>query len=238
MITHLLPMGMKGLVVAAMLAAAMQTCSAALNSAATLFSYDIWKRWKPDTKDHSLVVIGRWTTVAATVLAIVLSPIFGHYDTIFKGLNAIICYISPPITAVFLVGVFWNRAGGRAAFITMAGGGVLGALCFFFDFFKTWVVGKDTPAEAIAASPVLNLIYNICLKDFMLASFGLFCICVFIQVVASVVIAEPLKPEARALVWESWSEPLRVKCGSGFSDYRIMSAIVFTIFVILYMIFR
>jgi SSS family solute:Na+ symporter len=238
MITHLLPMGMKGLVVAAMLAAAMQTCSAALNSAATLFSYDIWKRWKPDTKDHSLVVIGRWTTVAATVLAIVLSPIFGHYDTIFKGLNAIICYISPPITAVFLVGVFWNRAGGRAAFITMAGGGVLGALCFFFDFFKTWVVGKDTPAEAIAASPVLNLIYNICLKDFMLASFGLFCICVLIQVVASVIIAEPLKPEARALVWESWSEPLRVKCGSGFSDYRIMSAIVFTIFVILYIVFR
>jgi SSS family solute:Na+ symporter len=238
MITHLLPMGMKGLVVAAMLAAAMQTCSAALNSAATLFSYDIWKRWKPDTQDHSLVIIGRWTTVAATVLAIVLSPIFGHYDTIFKGLNAIICYISPPITAVFLVGVFWNRAGGRAAFITMVAGGLLGALCFVLDFFKSWVVGKDTPAEAIAASPVLNFIYNLCLKDFMLASFGLFCICVLIQVVASLMIAEPLKPEARALVWESWSEPLRVKCGSGLSDYRIMSAIVFTTFVILYIVFR
>ena len=66
MITHLLPVGLKGLVVAAMLAAAMQTCSAALNSAATLFSYDIWKRWHPATTDHSLVKIGRWTTVVAT----------------------------------------------------------------------------------------------------------------------------------------------------------------------------
>src|SRR5215510_3629068 len=126
MITHLLPVGLKGLVVAAMLAAAMQTCSAALNSAATLFAYDIWKRWSPQTTDHSLVKIGRWTTVVATILAIVLSPIFGHYDTIFQGLNTLICYITPPITAVFLVGVFWKRAGGRAAFITMVFGGLLG----------------------------------------------------------------------------------------------------------------
>src|SRR5208282_5058518 len=57
MITHLLPAGLKGLVTAAMLAAAMQTCSAALNSAATLFSYDIWKRWHPATPDHKLVIV-------------------------------------------------------------------------------------------------------------------------------------------------------------------------------------
>jgi SSS family solute:Na+ symporter len=238
MITHLLPVGLKGLVVAAMLAAAMQTCSAALNSAATLFSYDIWKRWRPATSDLSLVKIGRWTTVAATVLAIVLSPIFGHYDTIFQGLTKLICYIAPPITAVFLVGVFWKRAGGRAAFIAMVGGGLLGALCFFLDFFKQTVTGASATPESIAASPGLNFIYNLCLKDFMLASFGLFCLCVLIQVLASLAIAEPLKPEARELVWDSWSEPLRVKCGSGLSDYRVMSALVLVIFITLYIIFR
>jgi len=237
MITHLLPVGMKGLVVAAMLAAAMQTCSAALNSSATLFAYDIWKRWRPATSDHSLVKIGRWTTLAATVLAIVLSPVFGHYDTIFEGLNVLICYIAPPITAVFLVGVFWRRAGGRAAFLTMVAGGLLGALCFFLDFFKDTVVGKDTPPGEIAASPVWNFIYNIALDDFMLASFGLFCLCVGFQIVASLVLAEPPKAEAKSLVWENWLEPLRVKCGSGFSDYRVMSAVVVAIFIALYAAF-
>jgi SSS family solute:Na+ symporter len=232
MIAHLLPVGLKGLVVAAMLAAAMQTCSAALNSAATLFAYDIWKRWKPQTTDRSLVRIGRGTTIGATVLAIALSPIFGHYSTIFQGLNILICYIAPPITAVFLLGVFWPRAGGRAAFITMAGGGLIGAVCFFLDFFKRTVVGPSATAESIAASPLLNFIYNFALKDFMLASFGLFCLCVLMQVIASLVIAEPLKPEARALVWENWREPLRVKCGSGLSDYRVMSA------GMLYVLFR
>jgi SSS family solute:Na+ symporter len=238
MITHLLPVGLKGLVVAAMLAAAMQTCSAALNSAATLFAYDIWKRWRPATSDHRLVQIGRWTTAVATLLAIVLSPIFGHYETIFRGLNVLICYVAPPITAVFLVGVFWKRAGGRAAFITMVAGGLIGALGFFLDFFKATVVGAQATPESIAASPVLNLIYNIALKDFMLASFGIFCLCVVIQIIASLVLAEPLKDEARALVWENWTEPLRVKCGSGLSDYRIMSAVVLVIFVALYAVFR
>jgi len=234
MITHLLPVGLKGLVTAAMLAAAMQTCSAALNSAATLFAYDIWKRWNPETTDHSLVKIGRWTTVVATILAIVLSPIFGHYDTIFQGLSKLICYVAPPITAVFLVGVFWKRAGGRAAFITMVGGGGIGAVAFLLDFFQGSIVSK----EAIAASPAWSFLYNVLLKDFMLASFGIFCLCVLIQVVASLLIPEPLKEEAKPLVWEHWTEPIKAKCGTGLSDYRVMSAAVLVTFVVLYIIFH
>jgi SSS family solute:Na+ symporter len=234
MITHLLPVGLKGLVIAAMLAAAMQTCSAALNSAATLFAYDIWKRWNPQTTDHSLVKIGRWTTVVATILAIVLSPIFGHYDTILKGLTILICYVAPPITAVFLVGVFWKRAGGRAAFITMVAGGGIGATGFFLDFFKDKIVSK----EAIAASPSWSFLYNVLLKDFMLASFGIFCLCISIQVIASLLMPEPLKEEAKPLVWEHWTEPIKAKCGTGLSDYRVMSAAVLATFIVLYVVFH
>jgi len=237
MIMQLLPIGLKGLVVAAMLAAAMQTCSAALNSASTLFAYDIWKRWKPDTADHSLVTIGRWTTVVATLIAIVLSPIFGHYETIFQGLNKLICYIAPPITAVFLVGVFWKRAGARAAFITMMAGMLMGLGCFVFDFFKDQIVGAGATAASIAASPVFNFIYNIVLADWMLTSFGAFVLCVVIHVVSSLLIPEPLKEEAKMLVWDNWLEPVRAKCGSGFSDYRVMSAAVVITFVLLYVIF-
>ena len=75
LLTHLLPIGLKGLVIAAMLAAAMQTCSAALNSTATLVAYDLFKRYQPDLSDHRLVFIGKATTVAGTLLAIVASPL-------------------------------------------------------------------------------------------------------------------------------------------------------------------
>ena len=240
MITHLLPIGLKGLVVAAMLAAAMQTCSAALNSSATLFAYDIWKRWRPATSDSQLVRVGRWTTVVATCLAIVLSPIFGHYGTIIQGLNTLICYVAPPITCVFLVGVFWKRAGGRAAFVTMIAGAAMGAICFVADFFKDSISG---PAGFLPPGSAWTTAFDAfargLLRDFMLTSFGMFCICVVIQVIASLGMPEPLKEEARLLVWQDWREPLRGEAsGHGMGNYRVLTAGVLLAFVILYVIFR
>lgn len=214
LITHLLPVGLKGLVAAAMLAAAMQTCSAALNSTATLVAYDLFQRYRPDLGDHTLVTIGKITTVFGTILAIVCSPLFGHYTTIFEGINKLISYVAPPITAVFLLGVFWKRASGRAAFITLVAGMTLGAVAFVLDW---------------------NNLYR---GDFMLIAFLLLVACLVIMSVTTLLFPEALKEEAIPLVWENWSEPLRGKCGSGLSDCRILSAAILVIFVALYAVFR
>jgi len=214
MITHMLPVGLKGLIAAAMLAAAMQTCSAALNSTATLFAYDIVKRWKPETTDHKLVVIGKITTVAATILAIVLSPIFGHYSTIIEGLNKLISYIAPPITCVFLFGVFWKKATGKAAYITLVTGAIIGFILFLLDWF-----GVYTP-------------------NFMMTAFYLLIVCSLIIYTASKIYPEPLKEEAKLLVWESWKEPLKSKTGRWLADYRVLSGVVLGTFIVLYIIFR
>ena len=210
----------------------------ALNSTATLVAYDIFKRHKPEMKDHTLVTIGKWTTVIGTILAIVASPLFGHYTTIFEGINKLISYVAPPITAVFLLGVFWKKASGKSAYLTLVAGMGLGAVTFGLDFFKASIVGAGATKASIAASPILNFIYNIALKDFMLVAFGLLVICLVIMIVTTFLFPAPLKDEAKPLVWESWTEPLRAKCGSGLSDYRIMSAVIFVIFVVLYFVFR
>ena len=239
LITHLLPVGLKGLVAAAMLAAAMQTCSAALNSTATLVAYDLFKRHRPGLRDHQLVRIGKITTVAGTILAITCSPLFGHYTTIFEGLNKLISYVAPPITTVFLLGVFWRRASGKSAFITLVAGMALGATTFTLDFFKARLVGTGATAESIAASPWLNFIYNVALKDFMLVAFLLFVLCLVIMVVTTFAFPEPLKAGADALVWESWRAPLRrVAGGRGLGDYRVLAALLLAGFIALYLIFR
>jgi SSS family solute:Na+ symporter len=215
MVTHLLPVGLKGLVAAAMLAAAMQTCSAALNSTATLVAYDLFKRHQPDLSDHRLVVIGKATTVIGTILAIVASPLFGHYTTIFEGINKLISYVAPPITAVFLLGVFWRRASGKSAFITLVAGMVLGAVMFVVDWKK---------------------IYN---GDFMLIAFLLLVACLLIMVVTTFMFPEPLKEEARPLIWEDWREPLRGEVkGHGLGNYRLASVAVVATFAALYFLFR
>ena len=213
LLTHLLPTGLKGLVIAAMLAAAMQTCSAALNSTATLVAYDIFKRYRPGLTEHRLVTIGKITTVVATILAIWVSPLFGQYNTIFEGLNKLISYVAAPITTVFLFGVFWSRPSGRAAFVTLVAGLIVGSISFWIDW---------------------SGIYR---GDFMLIAFLLFVICAIVMVAATYLFPAPLKPEARKLVWENWLEPLRVKCGSGLSDYRVMSAALLVVFASLYLLF-
>jgi SSS family solute:Na+ symporter len=76
------------------------------------------------------------------------------------------------------------------------------------------------------------------LSDFMLVAFGMFCVCVVIQVIASLAMPEPLKEESRPLVWEHWTEPLKARCGTGLSDYRIISAVVLATFLVLYIIFK
>jgi SSS family solute:Na+ symporter len=215
MLTHLLPAGLKGLVAAAMLAAAMQTCSAALNSTATLVAYDLFKRHNPAIEDHKLVTIGKVTSVVATILAISCSPLFGHYTTIFEGINKLISYVSPPITAVFLLGVFWKRASGKAAFITLIGGSLLGSAMFYLDWKK---------------------VYS---GDFMLTAFFLFVACVVLMIITSQIFPEALKREASQLVWEDWREPLRREAGGGgLGNYHVLVAAVFAVFVGLYLIFR
>jgi len=215
LITRLLPVGLKGLVAAAMLAAAMQTCSAALNSTATLVAYDLFKRRRPGTSEQKLVAIGKITTVLGTVLAIVASPLFGHYTTIFEGINKLISYVAPPITTVFLLGVFWKRASGKAAFVTLVFGMVLGLGVFLLDW---------------------NNIYR---GDFMLNAFLLLVACLFTMTVTTFLLPEPLNPEARLLVWEDWREPLRGETEArGFGNYRVAAAVVLTVFVALYLTFR
>ncbi len=215
MLTHLLPSGLKGLVAAAMLAAAMQTCSAALNSAATLVSYDLFKRYRPGLNDQQLVRIGKVTTVVGAIMAIIASPLFGHYTTIFQGINKLISYVAPPITAVFLLGVFWKRASGASALITLIAGTVLGFVMFYLDW---------------------NNLYH---GDFMLTAFWLLIACMIIMVATTFLFPEPLKRGAEALIWENWREPLQKNAGgSGLADYRVASLLILAVFIALYFTFH
>ncbi|MBN2216162.1 MAG: sodium/solute symporter [Pirellulales bacterium] len=137
LIKGLLPTGLKGLMAAALLAALMSTVSGALNSIATLFSYDLYKRWRPDTSDRKLVGIGRIVTGCAMVAAIAWSPYVEKLGGIFDGLNKMITFIAPPITALFLLGVFWRKATGRAALVTAWFGTLLGLVTFLLTFLGT-----------------------------------------------------------------------------------------------------
>ena len=109
----------------------MSTVSGALNSIATLFTLDIYKRWRPAASEKRLTLVGRVVTFVAMVVAILWSPMIAHFESLFQGITAVICYIAPPITAVFLWGVLWRKASAAAARATLIAGSALGLSSFF-----------------------------------------------------------------------------------------------------------
>ena len=217
LIGHLLPAGLKGLVAAALLAALMGTVSGALNSLATLFSYDLYRRWWPDTPEKKLVRIGRIVTFLGIIAAILWSPLLGRFESIFQGINAMISYIAPPITTVFILGVAWKRASARAAQLTLYIGSGLGLVVFLLDWFKS-STGWNVP--------------------FMMSAFYLFVICTAIQIALSYAFPQQHDEVSERLVWSNpMSAVFSEKAWSGIGDFRLLAALLFTVMVTLYVVF-
>ncbi len=116
MIERLMPPGLLGLMAASLLAALMSTIAAALNSAGTLVARDIVGHFRPQTSDAAQVRIGRIAAVVVMLLAMAWSTQGGRFGTIFEIINKIpALFLAPPITTVFLCGVFWKRGTRQAA---------------------------------------------------------------------------------------------------------------------------
>ncbi len=131
LIKTLLWPGMRGIVLAAMLAALMSTVSGSLNSIATLFSYDIYRRFRPQVTDEYLVRVGRIATFVAMCVAVVWTLSINPKSTvIFQAMVDAFPVVAPPTATVFLWGVFWRRTSSRAAFAILVGGSLVGLVVF------------------------------------------------------------------------------------------------------------
>ncbi|HKL22810.1 MAG TPA: hypothetical protein VJ904_13465, partial [Tichowtungia sp.] len=188
-----------------------------LNSIATLFAFDLYKRFKPDTSDKKLVHIGRAATITGVILAIIWSPIIGKFDSIYGAIASMICYIAPPITAVFMVGIFWKRATAKAGAITLWSGFAMGMIVFALDLFK-----EQTGWSML----------------FMHAA-GMLCgICILIMIAASLLDQDTNTQENLKLVWDSPLTPLRIKGARGLLNYKFLSVVALLAVSAIYFAFR
>ena len=126
--------GLKGLICAAMLSALMSTVAGALNSVATLVSVDICKQLKPSTSDSGLVLIGRVTATLVLLLSVGWSTQISKMGNVFEAVNATLACLSPPISAVFVLGALWPRGTQQACLATLVVGFATGTLVFVLDF--------------------------------------------------------------------------------------------------------
>lgn len=118
LIKSFIPIGLKGLVVAALSAAIVSSLASMLNSTATIFTMDIYKPYFSKRKDGSdLVTVGRITVIVALVIAIVVAPALNSMPQMFQYIQEYTGVVSPGILAVFVMGLFWKKANTKGAII-------------------------------------------------------------------------------------------------------------------------
>jgi SSS family solute:Na+ symporter len=128
LIGSLLPAGLRGLVVAGLLAALMSSLASVFNSCATLVTMDVWQRFAPHHSERRLVLVGQAATVLMVLFGLAWIPLMDVISSqIYVYLQSVQAYISPPIAAVFLIGVLWPRANARGALAALLTGLVLGS---------------------------------------------------------------------------------------------------------------
>lgn len=123
----LLPVGLRGLVVAGLLAALMSSLSSVFNSTSTLVTWDVYKKLRPGASERRLVLVGQLTTALLVMLGLAWIPLMKFISgQLYQYLQSVQAYISPPIAAVFLIGIAWKRVNAKGALAALLTGFILG----------------------------------------------------------------------------------------------------------------
>jgi SSS family solute:Na+ symporter len=223
MMTELLPVGIRGLMAAGLLAALMSTIEAALNSVATMTAEDIFKRMRPDLPDHKLVTIGRVAAGVVVVLAILWSTQGGKFGSIFEAINKIPMAFAPGITAIFLWGVFWPRGNKQGATAAMAFNVIVGLIYLLIDI---PLIGTTQWIAKELGIP------------FMQVGWYLFILSSLVYFIVSLATPAPAAEKTEGLCWTRPLDALRGKMEGTITDPRVMAALLFVIMIILYSILK
>ncbi len=192
LIGYLLPSGIRGIVVAGLLAALMSSLSAVFNSCSTLITWDIYKKLRPDTPDRKLVIVGRISTLFLVILGILWIPIIKLIagGLLYKYLQSVQAYISPPIAAVFLLGIFWKRMNSFGAMASLLCGFFLGIGRLFLEIIKPSLSG---------------ILFKYADLNFLHFAVVLFFVCVCVLISVSLLTSEESASKLKGLTFQTVS---------------------------------
>lgn len=187
MVQSLLPVGIKGLVAGGLMAALMSSLASVFNSSSTLFTVDIFKKLYPESSEMRLVNIGRMATGVVVFLGILWIPIMQKIGggVLYNYLQSVQSYIAPPITVVFLLGIFWKRVTATGAIVTL----------FFGLFTGTLRIVAELTADTTSTS-LWSYFAHI---NFAHMAIMMFVACLFVCIMVSLLTKEPDYEHIRGL---------------------------------------
>jgi solute:Na+ symporter, SSS family len=200
LIVNLLPAGLVGLMIAALLAALMGAMSSVFNSSSTLVTLDFYKKLRPQASESQLVTIGRVATGVMVVLGLLWVPFIHLLSAqLYIYLQSVQAYISPPITACFLFGILWPRMNGKGAISSLLVGFVLGAVRFVLE-----VMDKTRHFDSSIIRGIVDI-------NFLHYAIVMFLICSAVLIAVSYTGPAPSREKLAGLTFATVAEKLDTK---------------------------
>ena len=240
MVKYVLPAGFRGAVVAGLLAALMSSLAGAFNASSTLFTIDLYQRFRPGASEKRLVWVGRMATIAMTIIGLVWIPVIrlaprGLYDY----LQAVQGYLAPPIFVVFFLGVFWKRLNAAGCLAALIIGFAMGIFRLAVDTpVKLKLFGLDennNPIEYAYGSFlwIANHIY------FQYYALLITIVSMLAMVIVSYLTAAPSPAQIQGLTYGTRTEEQKRETRASWSAIDVItSAIVLTAILAAYLYFR
>ncbi|MEM7105776.1 MAG: sodium:solute symporter [Bacteroidota bacterium] len=222
MVKTLLPTGFRGLVAAGLLAALMSSLASVFNSCSTLFTMDIYKKLKPEAPESDLVRTGRIATAIIVVLGFAWIPVMKNAPgTLYDYLQSVQSYIAPPITAIFLLGIFHKRINTQGALATLLIGFIIGLFRLSLDTISTFS-GKE----------FTGFLGNVAAIPFSHFAILIFVICVVVLVGVSLLTPKPSEAQLSGLTFGTLTPEQKAATKNSYSTIDIVAS-VFIIIVII-----
>jgi solute:Na+ symporter, SSS family len=223
MVKTLLPIGIRGIVVGGLLAALMSSLAAVFNSCSTLFTMDIYKKFRPQASEKTLVMVGRIATGVVVVSGILWIPLMKFISgELYHYLQSVQSYLAPPIAAVFLLGIFWKKINAKGAVTALIGGFGVGMLRLFLELIKSNLSG---------------FLYDVANLNFLYFSFYLFLICIGTMVIISMMTEIPPFRKIQGLTFGTTVAKEKAESRASWNYIDVLLSLVVVIIIALVLLY-
>lgn len=230
MVAHVLPIGVRGLVVAGLLAALMSSLAGAFNASSTLFTIDFYSRLKPDVSQEKLVWVGRVATSVMVLIGLLWIPVIQGGKGLYDYLQGVQAYLAPPIFVVFFAGVFHKRLNAKGALAALYTGFVLGLIRLAID--TPVKLGTDFHYAEGSLLWIMNNIF------FQYYSLLIFIISLTVMVVVSYMTEPPAYEKISGLTYGTVTDEHRNETRASWSKWDVvLSATVLVLILAAYLYF-
>jgi SSS family solute:Na+ symporter len=233
MVREILPAGVRGLVVAGLLAALMSSLAGVFNACSTLFTMDLYQKFRPKATQHQLVWIGRVATAVMVLIGLFWIPVIQGAKGLYDYLQGVQGYLAPPIFTVFFLGVFMKRLNAKGCLSALVVGFLLGAFRLAVD--TPVALGMAGYEHGYAEGSFLWIVNNI---YFQYYSAFIFLVCVVVMIAVSYATEAPEESRLIGLTYSTVTDEHRRESRRSWNQWDVInSGVVLLLILIAYLYF-